>query len=391
MGAHTIVGMAGWSFRIGRIFGVEVRLHSFFLFLLLPATVWAAAEGRPPLRGVILWGLLLIAVAVREIARAVAAAWFYLDVKSVLLLPTGGLITYAGVEAEARAAERKVQRGMALVGPVTNFLFGLMLLGFILTISPTVNLVMMPWVSPAHLLRTMVWVNLMLAALNLLPAWPLDGGRVARGETVRGAGSAGPRVLPGRLQVLVRMGWAIAIVLIVYGMASANWWMLMAGLGVLLGAQVERQGLLPERETDVTRVGDVMLTEYSILPASATLEDAMMEARHSLQDDFPVVRAGNMVGAVGRQSILDALATSGNGYVQGIMTRSFVTASVNDSVMETLNKAIVHGGANALQIVPVVEGDAVVGILTRQHLKRSMGLVPRAVLRSERATEDETD
>jgi Zn-dependent protease/predicted transcriptional regulator len=341
----------------------------------------------------VLWGLLLVAVLVREIARGIAAAAFYLNVKSVLLLPTGGLLTYEGVESESRAGQPGVQRGMALVGPIANILFGLMVAGFVATISPGVPLLVMPWVSPAHLLRTLVWVNLLLGALNFLPAWPLDGGRVVRSEVVRGAGSGSPagRMLPGRLQVLVRMSRWIALSLIVYGILAPNLWIMMAGLGILLGAMVERQGLLPERETDSTRVGDVMLTEYSILPASATLEDAMMAARHSLQDVFPVVRAGNMVGAVGRQSILEALATSGNGYVQGIMTRSFQTAGVNDSLMETLNKAVGQSVGASLQIVPVVDGDAVVGILTPQHLQRSLGLIPRRVVRAGRTAEDEND
>jgi Zn-dependent protease/CBS domain-containing protein len=380
--------MSGWSFKIGKIFGVEIRLHSFFVLLLALSLLWAGMLGRLALRGLVLWVLLLLAVVVREIARAIAAAYFYLDVKSILLLPTGGLMTYASLDSDARAGEPSVQRWMALVGPAANLLFGLMLAGLVLAVAPGVDLLSAPWVTPAHLLRTMVWVNLLLAALNLLPAWPLDGGRVARGEMVRGVAE---RMLPGRLQVLVRMGWWIALALITYGVLTVNWWLLMAGLGVLLGAQVERQGLLPERETDTTRVGDVMLTEYSMLPASATLEDAMMQARHSLQDIFPVVRAGNMVGAVGRQSILDALATSGNGYVQGIMTRTFQTASASDSLMETLNKAVVQAGSS-LQIVPVVEGDTVVGILTPQHLQRSLGLLPRRLARNGRASaEDESD
>jgi CBS domain-containing protein len=385
--------MNGWSFGIGKVFGVEVRLHSFFLFLLAPAAGWAVVMEHPPIRGVVLWFLLLTAVLVREVARGIASAAFSLNVKSVLLLPTGGLLTYDGVESESRAGQPAVQRGMALVGPLANILFGLMVAGFVATISPGVPLLEMPWVSPAHLLRTLVWVNLLLGALNFLPAWPLDGGRVVRSEVVRGAAVGSPRVsmLPGRLQALVRMSRWIALSLIVYGMLAPNLWIMMAGLGILLGALVERQGLLPERETDATRVGDVMLTEYSILPASATLEDAMMAARHSLQDIFPVVRAGNMVGAVGRQSILEALATSGNGYVQGIMTRSFQTAGVNDSLMETLNKAVGQSVGASLQIVPVVDGDAVVGILTPQHLQRSLGLIPRRLQRAGRTAEDESD
>lgn len=383
--------MTGWSFQVGRVFGVEIRLHSFFIFLIAPASVWAFAVGRPPFRGVALWGLLLLAVLVREIARGIASAASCLQMKSVLLLPTGGLTSYGGVDSESRAGQASVQRRIALVGPIANLAFGLVAAGLVATVSPEISLLAMPWVSPEHLVRSVVWVNLLLGVLNFLPAWPLDGGRVMRSEVVRGAStrSATGRMLPGRLRMLVRMSRWTALSLIVYGMISPNLWVMMAGLGVLLGAQVERQGLLPERETDATRVGDVMLTEYSILPASATLEDAMMAARHSLQDVFPVVRAGNMVGAVGRQSILDALASSGNSYVQGIMTRSFQTAGVNDSLMDTLNRAVGQTVGASLQIVPVVDGDAVVGILTPQHLQRSLGLIPRRMARTDRGAEDE--
>jgi Zn-dependent protease/predicted transcriptional regulator len=383
--------MNGWSVGIAKIFGVEVRLHSFFLFLVIPAGLWAQILGRTVFRGIALWGLLLLAVFVREIARSIAAAYFYLDVKSVLLLPTGGLLTYSGVEAEARAAEPNVQRGMAMVGPLSNLFTGIILAGFCLTIAPTCSVVEMPWVSPLHLLRTMIWVNLLLGALNMLPAWPLDGGRVVRGEAVRSSSGLTAALLPARVRMLMRASWIIATMLIVLGLLSLNWWVIMAGLGVLLGSQLERQVVAAERDTDQTKVGDVMLTDYTMLPASATLEDAMMQARHSLQDVFPVVRAGNMVGAVGRQNILDALATTGNGYVQGIMTRTFQTAGRDDLLMETLNRAVGRGVAGSLEIVPVVDGPSIVGILTPQHLQRSLGLVAREMAASQRAQGDETN
>ena len=81
--------MVGWSFSVGKIFGVEVRLHSFFLLLLVLSMTWAAAMDRSLARGVMLWGLLVLAVLVREIARGLAASWFAIGVKSVLLLPYG--------------------------------------------------------------------------------------------------------------------------------------------------------------------------------------------------------------------------------------------------------------------------------------------------------------
>jgi Zn-dependent protease/predicted transcriptional regulator len=387
--AHTIEAMVGWSFSVGRVFGVEVRLHMFFAFLLILAMTWATAMDRIMLRGVALWLLVLLALAVREAARGLAAAWFGIEVSSVLLLPTGGIQTYASPEALARAGEPRAQKGMALAGPLANLLFGLTVAGLILSEAPRVDLWQVRWVTPDHLLRTMVWLNLLLAAVNLLPAWPLDAGRVVRGEIVRATGS--PASVLGGLRTFARIGPVIAGLLIVVGMVNANFWLIMAGVAILLGAQVERQGLLLQTDGDIVKVGDVMLTSYSILSASATLEDAIEQARHTLQDVFPVVRAGNMVGAVARQNIIEALESTGNGYVQGIMTKSFQTASPGDSLIATLNRVTGAGGASS-QMIPVVEGEQIVGIITPQNLQRTMGLLTRRAGRNGgRATEDETD
>ncbi len=381
--AHTINSMTGWSFRLCRIFGVEVQLHSFFVFLLVLSMSWAAYLEQTLVRGAALWLLLLLAVAVREVARGVAAAWYGIDLKSILLLPTGGLPTYVSTDAAERATEMKVQKRMALVGPVANLIFGLTLAGLILTIAPSIQIWELHWVTPLHLLRTAVWVNLLLAALNLLPAWPLDAGRVVRAELLRSPASMSSSMRSG-----TRLSPTIALSLIALGLVTANWWWMMAGFGILLGAQIERQGLLGKTNPGGVQVSDVMLTDYSILSASATLEDAVLQARHSLQDVFPVVRGSNMVGAVSRQTILEALEASGNGYVQGIMTRSFQTALPADPLIATLNRVTGQAGASS-QLVPVVEGERMIGILTPQNLQRSMALWTRRQRSVGRRTEED--
>src|SRR6202034_2434645 len=102
--AHTMVGMRGWSFPIGRILGVDVRIHTFFLVLLGLSISYASMSGATGGRGFGLWLLLLLAVAVREAARSIAATWFGLELRSVLLLPIGGLLSYATSEATERAS-----------------------------------------------------------------------------------------------------------------------------------------------------------------------------------------------------------------------------------------------------------------------------------------------
>jgi Zn-dependent protease/predicted transcriptional regulator len=361
-----MIGMRGWSFPIGRFLGVDVRIHTFFILLLVLATSFASMSGVSGGRGFALWVFLLMAVVVREIARAIAAAWFGLELRSILLIPTGGLLTFATPETTERAATPEMQKRMAIIGPITNIGFGLLLAAIVITITPEINLLERPWVTPAHLLRAAVWINLLLGVVNFLPASPLDGGRVFRGEFAKAHGALkGTRAAAG-------LGQAIALGLMIAGLLLPNMWLVMLGAFVMIGAHMEDQGLLLQADVDTVRMRDVMLTQFSLLSASDTLEDALQRSVHTLQDVFPVVRGSNLVGAVSRQGIVEALQTEGNGYVQGVMTRSFQTAQPDDSLVKTLRRIMAGQGA---QIVPVLEGDRIVGIITPQNLAHSMGLL----------------
>ena len=363
-------------------------MHLFFALLLVLSMMWAGQLGGPVSRGFVLWLMLVAAVAVREIARGLGAAWFGLGVRSVLLLPTGGIVQYETAAGMARAGERETQRVMALLGPAASLAFGLTVAGLVLSVAPGVDLMGMKWVTPDHLLRALVWVNLLLGALNLLPAWPLDGGRVMKGELLRGASGKDAKHAAEGMRKAALMSPLIATVLVVVGMVTVNFWLIMAGLALFLMAQLERQGVALSTGAEQVKVREVMLTEYSILSASATLEDAVEHARHTLQDVFPVVRAGNLVGAVGRRQVLEALAASGNGYVQGIMAKAFETAGPDDALVETLERVTGRLEASS-ELVPVMEGDRVVGILTPGNLRRSVGLVPMRARADGR--EDETN
>jgi CBS domain-containing protein len=114
-----------------------------------------------------------------------------------------------------------------------------------------------------------------------------------------------------------------------------------------------------------------MLTEFSMLAPSDTLEDALHKSIHSLQDDFPVVRGDSLVGIISRQSILSALRSEGNGYVQAVMSRSFHVAQPEDSLGTTISRFAGRG----LSLVPVTVGERIVGIVTLQNLMHSMSLL----------------
>ena len=324
--------------------------------------------------------MLLFAVVVREVARALAAAWFGLDLRGILLLPTGGLLTYGTLDSTERAAQPAMQRRMAVVGPIASFGFAALVAGIMLTAAP-VNLLTKPWISPMHLLRALVWLNLLLGAVNLLPAFPLDGGRLFGGSLAGGEGkgsgranglNAGRALGSRRIGRGAALGQFIAVALVIAGICVGNNWLIIMGPFILLAAHMENQGLLVQSDVDTVLMRDVMLTQFSTLSASDTLEDALGRAVHTLQDVFPVVRGGSLVGAVSRQNIVEALASNGNSYVQGVMTKSFQTALPDDSLVKTLRRIMGEQGA---QLVPVMDGERIVGIITPQNLSLSMGLL----------------
>ncbi|MGH9615337.1 MAG: CBS domain-containing protein, partial [Acidobacteriaceae bacterium] len=289
-----------------------------------------------------------------------------LEVRSLLLLPIGGLPSYATPESTEKASEGSVQMSLAMVGPITSFAAAFVLLGFIVGVSPSVSVMAKPWVSAHHLLRSAFWLNIFLAVVNLLPAYPLDAGRLVRGNFSRTQGALkGTRAASG-------IGQVIALALIVAGVFWQNPWLLLGGFFILVGAQLEDQGLVFQSVVDTVRMRDIMLTDFACLSTSDTLEDAVYKSIHNLQDDFPVVRGGMLVGVVSRQRIVEALQVDGNAYVQSIMSRGFQVAQPEDSLGVTFRR--INAG-RGLSLVPVLDGEQIVGIVTLQNLMHSMGLL----------------
>ncbi len=358
--------MRSWSIPMGRIFGVEIRLHLFFALLLGLSWLYAEMGGMSPARGIALWMLLLAVVCAREIARAIVSAYYGLEIRSLMLLPIGGLPSYATPESTEQAGEGATQAALAIVGPVTNLLIAGVLFAFVVGVAPSVSMLAQPWVSARHLLRSAFWLNIFLAAINLLPAYPLDAGRMLRGNFSRARGALrGTRAASG-------VGQVIALALFIAGIVMQSPWLVLAGFFIFVGAQLEDQGLVFQSVVDTVRMRDIMLTDFAMLSASDTLEDAIYKSIHSLQDDFPVVRSGLLVGVVSKQRILETLQLDGNGYVQSVMSRGFQVAQPEDSLGATFRRITAGRG---LSLVPVIDGEQIVGIVTLQNLMHSMGLL----------------
>jgi CBS domain-containing protein len=344
--------------------GVELRIHAFFPLLAVVFLGICAADGWQRALG--LFFTLVAAVAVRETARLLVAAWLGLRLRAILLLPIGGLFAYANPESQENANEGAGQFAMALAGPLANWGTGLMMAASILGASGDVRLFDQPFITSAYLLRSMVWMQIFMGAIHLLPAYPLDFGRLIRGGFARRHGFAPA----GRAAAGVGQG--LALVAMVGGMLLHNPWLIVVGFFIMIGAQIEDQGVFFQSVVDTVHMREVMLTDFATLSPSDTLADALVRCVHSLQEDFPVVRGPELVGIVSRQRIVDALRNDGNGYIQSVMSRAFQVARPEDTLGTTIRRLT---GGHGMALIPITESGRVVGIVSVQNLMSSMSLL----------------
>ena len=360
--------MRGWSIPLGRWMGVEVRVHAFFPLLALVCLGLSASDlGAFSLfRGLGLFLVLVAAVLVRETARLIVAAWMDLRLRAILLLPIGGLYAYANPESQENANQGGGQFAIAFAGPLANGATALALAATFMGTSGDMRLLNQPFITSAYLLRSMVWMQAGLGLLHLLPAYPLDCGRLLRGSFGRKLGLAHT----GR--AAAGLGQVLALTAMVAGMLLHSYWLIIAGFFIMVGAQVEDQGVFFQSVVDTVKMREVMLTDFATLSPSDTLADALVRCVHSLQEDFPVVRGPELVGIVSRQRILDALRNDGNGYVQAVMSRAFQVARPEDTLGTTIRRLTAGHG---LALIPITDSGRVVGIVSVQNLMSSMSLL----------------
>jgi Zn-dependent protease/predicted transcriptional regulator len=350
------------------MFGADIRIHITFLLVLV--FVWfTEAPPQGPVgagRGLALVGILFASVLVHELVQAAASRRTGVPVRAIVLLPIGGVTLLDESQQTAPGSVPLWKRDLrvAIAGLVANVAIAGVSAAVVLVLYPGIELWKLPLVHSAYLLRSLVWCNLFLVGFNLLPAYPLDGGRVLR------AGFARRVDLLQATRQAVSLGQGVAILLMFAGMVW-NTWLVVVGVCLFLGAQLEERSVVFHAVLEQVRVEEVMLIDFATLSPGDTLEDALQKAVHCLQDDFPVIRGSDMVGVISKQKILQALRAGGNSYVQSAMNPVYEVGQKGESLSVAFHK-ITQGG---LSLIPVVEEQRLVGIVTLQNLMHSMAML----------------
>ena len=360
--------MRSWSIPAGKILGVEIRLHLSFLFVLLFVGLnQQAVRAIPsPWRGAALAAIIFASIVLHELAYILLESRSGVTPRAIVLLPICGVRIFDETQPPLPVNWKRTT-AIAAMGPLVNFALTGIAAVFLGVAMPQSHPWADPYLNPANLPHSIIWANLWLGLFNLLPAYPLDGGRVLRAIFSR---SLDP-LRATRRAVSIGRGFGIAFILAGWWNMPQTTWFFVVGVLLFIAAQMEDRSAVFHSVLETVHLEDIMLTDFATLSPADTLEDALEKAVHCLQDDFPVIRSGDMVGVVSRQKILQTLRTEGNGYVQAVMNRIFDVAQKTESLSSAFRKL----SAQNLSIIPVVENQQLIGIVTLQNLMHSMALL----------------
>jgi Zn-dependent protease/CBS domain-containing protein len=344
-----------WSWKIGEFAGIRVYIHATFVLLLGWIAVSYLLQGYALLDALSSVGFMLAlfaCVVLHEFGHALTAKRFGIKTRDITLLPIGGV---ARLE---RIPDNPVHElWVALAGPAVNVAIGAALLAW-LVLSRTLRPLSVLSVTDGPFLERLLLVNAVLVGFNMIPAFPMDGGRVLR------ALLAMRMEYTRATQVAASIGQGLAFVLGFIGL-FANPLLIFTAFFVWIGAAQESRMVQIKASLAGIPVSQAMMTEFGTLSVEDTLVDAVELVRAGSQQDFPILEGGQIVGVLTRNDLLAALARLGEqARVVDVMRREF---QVTDS-HEMLEVALSRLQACACHTLPVIRAERLVGLLTMDNV-----------------------
>jgi Zn-dependent protease/CBS domain-containing protein len=364
-----------WSYKLARVAGIDVRVHATFLLLLAFVGFQGYAGTRTlagALAGIGFILLVFFIVVLHEYGHALAARRYGIPTRDITLLPIGGV-----ARLERMPREPRQELVIALAGPAVNAVLAVLLWAYLRAAGTPDPM------APADerffglgVARQLLSVNVWLALFNLIPAFPMDGGRVLRALLAQRSGDYAAATVRA-----AGIGRAIALVLGVLGIFVLRQPTLaLIALFVWLSAAGEAGAVQESSALSGVALEQVMITDVRTLTPADPLGRAAELVLAGFQQDFPVVDGGAVVGLLTRQDLVRALAAEGVGAPVGaVMRRDFPVAEPGDPVEDALAR-LAGAGADAM---PVVRGRTLLGVLTRENVGEYL-MIRTALLQARR-------
>lgn len=354
------------SVQIGKLSGIPLFLH--WTFLLIPGYILLSglAMGRPAfgmLADLTFVMVIFTCVVLHELGHAIAARKFGVRTRDIILMPIGGV---ARLERIPRRPREELI--VALAGPAVNVVLAASLLALTLPVFGVDGLVV-PTSFTANLVGKAIAVNLAMIVFNMLPAFPLDGGRVLRAVLSSSMGHL------KATRAAAKTGQAMAVLFGLAGLFVLHNPMLVFIAGfVYLGAAQEAGAAESEASLQGLTVENAMITRFDAIPAQASAEWALRFAMSASQREFPVVSSGRLVGVLRLAAAAEAVAGGRSDVaVDQICERDVATVKRHDA----LATAILLLQTSELECLPVVdESPHLEGLISRDSIRSAARFGP---------------
>jgi stage IV sporulation protein FB len=361
----------GWSIPIGSVKGTIIRVHfTFLLFLVWIGVAHYAQGGRDAaLQGVIFILLLFLCVLLHEFGHVLAARRYGVQTPDITLLPIGGV-----ARLERIPEEPSQELIVALAGPAVNLVIAAVLYLVLGGVLPRESMEVQN--SGVSLLARLASVNIFLAVFNLIPAFPMDGGRVLRA------------VLASRLgysrgtQIAATVGQVVAFGLGLLGLMG-NPLLIFIAVFVYMGAASEAHAVQMRQVSRGMLVSDAMITRFETLTPGSRVEDAVQCLIKTTQHEFPVVDgAGGLRGVLTRDDMIRALRERGPETPVLEVMRSDIPVLHHRLPLEDALRLMQN---DRLPAIGVINGEArLVGLVTPENIAEMMMILAANPRRSVR-------
>lgn len=346
-----------WTYQIGEVTGTKIKVH--VTFFLLPALFAALEYQRAGLGAAIVITLLVLAlfvcVLLHEFGHILMARRFGVNTPDVILLPIGGV-----ARLERMPDEPKQEFLIALAGPAVTLAIIVVLYAALLVSGVTPSLRNLAPEQPLFLAQLMIW-NVWLLLFNLIPAFPLDGGRVLRALLSNRLG------LVRGTRIAAAVGQIFAVGLGLYGLSGGPPLLALIAFFIFLGAGAETSAVETRMAGRGISVAQMMVTRFRAVPVYTTIGQAVELLLSGEQREFPVVdNLGHTEGLLTRDNLIRGLSQHGpNATVSEVMTTNTPTVAPTLGFEEALDRLRSSG----LPALPVVDaGGALVGLLTLDNI-----------------------
>jgi Zn-dependent protease/predicted transcriptional regulator len=350
-----------WSFPVGKLFGIPIRVH--YTFLLLLAFIWYVEStvlgARAGLHSVVFWILIFLCVLCHEFGHSLVAKSYGLDIASIVLLPIGGVSQITEIP---RDPIKEVN--ITIAGPTVNFLIAGILLFFGKLVDSSMQFSKISLQS-GSIIVDLFWANVMLGLFNIIPAYPMDGGRILRGII------AMKKEYTEATRLAADVGKLFAIAFILIGFFY-NLWLILIGIIIFGGASSEAEAVVLTSALEKIKVADLMITDFKTVSPDEPLTAVVEKSLHTFQNDFPVVSDGKFVGVLTRSSVIESLYHRFHERKVGeIARKNFPTIKPDETGAAALSTMrLFH-----VNIAPVEENGTLLGIITLEKLLDASGTI----------------